>query len=190
VDEKNAYGFGRDPELMCNTSVTEYQLYSAGKYPSRKVGIARLEGTWIEGKYADDKSLAAHTVDWKRLSQQPREKLTAVDFNWVCEEPEIMAKAMVLADDRLFVAGPRDVVDERAMWGRSNEPEFQEKMARQAAWLRGEHGGVLQVFSKTDGEKLAERKLENLPAFDGLIAAGGKLYMVCDNGKLVCFSGK
>jgi hypothetical protein len=189
IDEQNAYGYCRDPELMCNTSVSEYRLYSARKTPTRKVGIPRLEGTWVKGKYPATNPLAGHTVDWKQLAKQPREKLSALDYNWIHEEPDVKAKAMVVASDRIFLAGPRDVVDEKAMWGRSNEEAFQEKMAEQAAWLKGAHGGYLQVFSKTDGTKLAEQKLDCLPAFDGLIAAGGRLYMVTQDGSIRCYRG-
>ncbi|MFO8013272.1 MAG: PQQ-binding-like beta-propeller repeat protein [Phycisphaerae bacterium] len=190
LDDENAYAFGRDPELMCNTSVSEYRLYCAGKRPTRKVGIKRLEGKWIDGQTPDDKSLASNSVNWHQLAQLPKEKLTALDYRWVHEEPPVMARAMVLAGDALFVAGPRDVVDEKQMWGRSNEPEFQEKMAEQAAHLRGEHGAVLQVFSKTDGTKLAERELDALPAFDGLIAAAGRLYCVTADGRVIALGGK
>lgn len=190
IDGKNAYGYARDPELMCNTSVSEYRLYSASKIPSRKVGIPRLEGTWVKGQYPADNPLAAHTVDWKQLTQQPKEKLSALDYNWIHEEPDVVAKAMVLANDRLFVAGPRDVVDEKLMWGRSNESAYQEEMQEQAEWLDGKHGGVMQVFSKYDGKKLAEHKLECLPAYDGLIAANGSLYMTTGDGSIVCYRGK
>jgi hypothetical protein len=175
---------------MCNTSVSEYRLYSADQKPARKVGIPKLEGTWIEGRYSSENPLAAHTVDWKKLAQEPKERLSALSYNWVHEEPAVMAKAMVLANDRLFLAGPRDVVDEKKMWGRSNEKIFQDKMAEQTAWLEGQNGGVMQVFSKTDGRKLAEHKLEDLPAFDGLIAAEGSLYMTTDDGSIVCYRGK
>lgn len=187
IDENNAYGYARDPELLCNTSVSEYRLYSAGKYPTRKVGVAKLEGTWIEGKYSAENPLVPNSVDWKALARQPMDKLTALDYNWLHEEPDVMAKAMVLANDRLFIAGPRDVVDEKKMWGRSNEPMFQEKMEEQAAWSKGVHGGVMQVYSKADGRKLAERKLEQLPAFDGLIAAEGCLFMVTQDGSVACY---
>jgi len=190
IDEENAYSYGRDPELMCNTSVSEYRLFSAGKRPQRKVGIPKLEGTWIKGKYPTDNPLAAHTVDWKQLAQEPKERLSALDYNWIHEEPEVMAKAMVLVNDRLFVAGPRDVADEKELWGRSNEKIFQRKMAAQAAWFKGTHGGYMQVFSKKGGKKLAERKLAYLPAFDGLVAANGKLYMVTECGSIVCYEGK
>jgi outer membrane protein assembly factor BamB len=190
LDENNAYGYARDPELMCNTSVSEYRLYSADKIPARKVGIPKLEGTWIESRYPTEDPLASNSVDWKKLAQEPKERLSALSYNWIHEEPDIMAKAMVLANDRLFIAGPRDVVDEKEMWGRSNEKIFQEKMEDQAAWLRAEHGGYMQVFSKTDGKKLAEHKLEYLPAFDGLIAAERSLYMVTENGSILCYQSK
>ncbi|MEJ2703461.1 MAG: PQQ-binding-like beta-propeller repeat protein [Sedimentisphaerales bacterium] len=189
IDDKNAYSYGRDPGLMCTTSISEYWLFSAGKKPRRKVGIPRLEGTWIKGKYPTDNPLASNTVDWKQLDRQPMQKLTALDYNWIHKKPQVMAKAMVLADDRLFIAGPRDVADERKLWGRSNERTYQERMVSQAAWLKGEHGGIMQVFSKKDGTKLAEKKLAYLPAFDGLVAANGKLYMVAQSGSIYCYRG-
>jgi hypothetical protein len=189
IDEENAYSYGRDLELLCNTSVSEYRLFSAGKRPRRKVGIPKLEGTWIKGKYPIDNPLAAHSVNWKQLAQQPKGKLSALDYNWIQEEPEILAKAMVLANDRIFIAGPRDVVDEKEFWGRSNEKIFQEKMAAQAEWFKGKHGGIMQVFSKKGGRKLAEKKVAYLPAFDGLVAANGKLYMVTECGSIVCYKG-
>ncbi len=195
IDEKNAYAYGRDPELVCNTSISEHRLYSAAKRPTRKVGIPRLEGTWVKSKYPTDKTdkkdlLASNTVDWKQLAKQPKDKLSALDYNWINEEPEIMAKAMVLANDRLFVAGPRDVVDEKKMWGRSNEEIFRKKMQEQAERLKGKHGGVMQVFYKRDGKKLAQLKLDYLPTFDGLIAADGRLYMITVDGRVICFGKK
>jgi hypothetical protein len=192
IDEKNAYSYARDLELVCNTSVSEYRLYSAAKYPSRKVGIPGIEGKWIKGKYPTAKAdrLAGNTVDWKRLAKQPASKISALDYNWINDEPDVMAKAMVLANDRLFIAGPRDVADEKALWGRSNDKIFQTKMKAQAQWLKGANGGVMQVFDKKSGKKLAEYKLKALPSFDGLIAAEGKLYMVTDKGSIICFKGK
>jgi len=175
---------------VCNTSICEYRLYSAAKYPKRKVGIPKLEGTWIKGQYPTKNPLAANSVDWKQLAQQPKGKLSALTYNWLHEEPDVQAKAMVLANGRLFIAGPRDVVDEKAMWGRSNERPFKEKMAEQTAWLKGNHGGLLQVYNKKDGKKLAEHKLDVLPAFDGLIAADGCLYMAAADGSLRCYRGK
>ena len=58
------------------------------------------------------------------------------------------------------------------------------------AWFKGTHGGYMQAFSKKDGKKLAEKKLDYLPAFDGLIAANGKLYMATQCGSVLCYEGK
>jgi len=191
IDEENAYSYGRDPELLCNTSIVEYRLFSAGKRPTRKVGIPKLEGSrWPKVKYPTDNPLASNSVDWHQLSKLPADKLSALDYNWIHEEPDVMAKAMVLANGRLFIAGPRDVADEKKLWGRSNEKIFQQKMASQAAWFKGKHGGVMQVFSKKDGKKLAEKKLAYLPAFDGLVAANGRLYMATECGSILCYEGQ
>ena len=191
IDEENAYSYGRDPELLCNTSVVEYRLFSAGKRPTRKVGQPKLEGTWVKSQYPPtDNPLASNSVNWHQLSKLPKDKLSALDYNWIHEEPDVMAKAMVLANDRLFIAGPRDVADEKELWGRSNEQIYKDKMALQAEWFKGTHGGYMQVFSKKDGTKLTEKKLAYLPAFDGLIAANGRLYMATKCGSLVCFDGK
>ncbi len=186
LDEHNAYSYGRDPKLMCNTSVTEHWLFCADKLPTRKVGIRRLEGVWPKAEYPDDGSLAGPSVDWKRLSRLPLTKLSALNYHWIHKKPSVIAKGMVLADNHLFVAGPKDVVDEKEMWGRSNEPIFHKKMQEQLDWLEGKHGGFLQVFDKTNGHKLAELKLDVIPRFDGLIAANGRLYMATRDGAIVC----
>jgi outer membrane protein assembly factor BamB len=190
LDETNAYSYGRDPELLCNTSVSEYRLFSADKFPTRRVGAGRLEGTWAPGEANETGTLAGATVDWHQLRTNPIEKLTALDYAWVDDEPEVMARAMVLANDRLFVAGPRDVVDEKQMWGLSNEEAFAEMMTEQAAWFDGAYGGVMQVFSKETGEQLAEYELPSLPAFDGMIAADGALFVITEDGAICCYRGE
>lgn len=49
---------------------------------------------------------------------------------------------------------------------------------------------MLWVVSKADGAKLAERKLDSPPVFDGLVAAGGRLYMATRNGSVQCLAGE
>jgi hypothetical protein len=187
LDEKNAYAYGRLPELLCNTSINEYKLYSAGKIPKRKVGIPSLEGKWIKRQYDTKDELAAHTVDWKSLDTLPKERLTALDFNWEILQPGIMARAMVVADDKLILAGPKDVVNEKAMWGRSNEAIFKQKMQKQAEWLKGRHGAFIWVMSKDNGKKLSQYKIDYMPVHDGMIAANDKLYVVNESGVIVCY---
>lgn len=86
----------------------------------------------------------------------------------------LRVRAMVLAGDLLFAAGAPDVVDEK-------DP---------LAAFEGRMGGQLQVFSAKDGELVKTQPLASEPAFDGMIAARGKLYISTVDGKVVCMSGK
>jgi len=86
----------------------------------------------------------------------------------------IRAQAMVLSAKHLYVAGPPDVVLE-------DDP---------MAAFEGRAGGRLWVVSTEDGKRLAEYNLEQPPVFDGLSAAGGRLYMATDDGCLTCLGEK
>ncbi|MHC4250378.1 MAG: outer membrane protein assembly factor BamB family protein [Planctomycetota bacterium] len=169
-DDDTVYAYGRDPELLSNSSVLEYRLYAAEKDT----------GDGPKGK------LARSSVNWHQMAKLPEKTLTMLKFAWKTEHPPFLVRAMVLANDTLFVAGPPDVVDEKAMWGRSNEPEFAAKMREQVEALGGSRGAVLWAVSKKDGTKLSEMKLDWLPAFDGMIASGGRLYITTADGKVVC----
>ena len=80
---------------------------------------------------------------------------------------------MVLAADRLFAAGLPDVVD-------SKDP---------LASFEGRKGALLQVFSAKDGSLVKSYPLSSPPAFDGLSAAGGRLYLTTRDKKVNCFGG-
>jgi hypothetical protein len=79
------------------------------------------------------------------------------------------------------------VVDEKEMWGRSKEAVFKQKMREQAEALEGSRGGVLWSVSSETGDVLAEYELDHLPAFDGMSAAGGRLFIATADHKLLCF---
>jgi outer membrane protein assembly factor BamB len=85
----------------------------------------------------------------------------------------LRVEAMVLAGDKLFMAGPPDVIP-------VDDPY---------AAFNGKMGARLWVVSATDGDKIAEYPLESLPVLDGLIAAGGRLYLATRDGQLQCFAG-
>ena len=113
-------------------------------------------------------------------------RLTDVDFKWIQEQPPVVARAMVLAADTLFVAGPPDVDDELAAWGRHLDPQVAGTHSEQAAALEGRRGGLLWAVSAADGQKLADYKLQSPPVFDGVIAAGGRLYLSLQDGAVLC----
>ena len=84
----------------------------------------------------------------------------------------IRAAAMVRAGNTIFVAGSPDVVD-------SGDPH--------GAW-QGRKGGILAAYAAGDGHKLAEYKLPAPPVWDGMAAAGGRLYISTVDGRLLCMS--
>jgi len=86
----------------------------------------------------------------------------------------IRITAMIRAGKRLFVAGSPDVVDPADPHG---------------AW-EGRKGGVLAVFSAADGTNLGELELPSPPVWDGLAAAGGRLYVATMAGEVLCLSEK
>jgi hypothetical protein len=158
--------------------VLEYRLFAADKKldPER---LARVTKTKI----------AQNTVNWKNRAKFPESQLSAVHRKWMIEKPEPIVRAMVLADRTLFVAGPPDVVDEQEIWGRTLEPGVQAKLDEQSAALDGQKGAILWAVSASDGEKLAEYKLDDVPVLDGMAAANGRLYLATKNGRVLCMAG-
>lgn len=45
-------------------------------------------------------------------------------------------------------------------------------------------------MSADDGTKIQETRLDVLPVFDGMIAAGGQVYVSTVDGKVVCQGAK
>jgi len=91
--------------------------------------------------------------------------------DWSVQIP-IRVRAMVLAGDRLFVAGPPDVIPDE-------DP---------LAAFEGRKGAELRAISAITGRTLAELpRLKAPPAYDGLIAAGACLYLSTTDGRIHCF---
>ena len=78
---------------------------------------------------------------------------------------------MVITENLLFVAGPPDVVDPDDPLGA----------------FEGRKGGVLCAIDPASGEIVWKRELTVPPVFNGLIAAGGRLYVAMEDGKIACF---
>lgn len=86
----------------------------------------------------------------------------------------LRVRAMVLAGESLFAAGMPDVVDPK-------DP---------LAAFEGRQTALLQVFSTRDGSLLKSYSLDAAPAFDGMAAAYGRLYLSLKNGQLLCMKSK
>jgi len=161
-DESKIYGFGRKPKYYRWTTPIEHHLFAANKTPPP----------------------ASQSPD-----ERPGEGDYLVDLHWTKDLP-LFARAIVLAEGTLFVAGPPDLVNEDEAFKRIDAPEVQTQLADQVGALEGKQGALLWAVSANDGEKLAEYQLDAPPVFDGMAAAGGCLYFSTTDGKLVCLAGR
>jgi len=93
----------------------------------------------------------------------------------------IFARALVLADKTLFLAGPPEPAELR-----TTELTLQ-NLDKAEATFRGRQGASLCLVDATDGNSLAQYELESPPVFDGMIAAWGRIFLSLEDGSLVCF---
>jgi hypothetical protein len=93
---------------------------------------------------------------------------TLVKYRW-SKASDLEARAMVLAGDTLFVAGPLG------------------ETTRSAEAFQGQAGIRLRAIRTTDGSMHGEYNLSALPVHDGLVAAGGRLFLATKDGRLSCY---
>ena len=164
-DENKVYSFGRKPEYYRWTTPMEYMLYASDKQPQ----------VLKTGKNKQKRGLGGMPP-------------TAIRTDWKRDVP-ILVRAMVLAGNTLFLAGPEDIVDERKTQKTLDMPETQKLLAKQVSVFEGSEGAILWAVSTT-GNKLNEQKLDGLPVFDGMIAAGNCLYYATTDSRVLCLGGK
>ena len=163
-DDQGIYGYGRKPTYYRWTTPLEYRLFGAAKdLTETQVPVGRAQ----PGRKA------------RRIPA------SAPEFRWTKDIP-LQARAMVLANQTLFVAGPPDVADEEKAFYRLDQAGVQEQLARQSAALEGKEGALLWAVDTSNGEKLATFKLDSPPVWDGMAAARGKLFVATLSGQLLC----
>jgi outer membrane protein assembly factor BamB len=140
---ERAYGFGRKQYTITGSHLglqSEFRLFAADLKPVQPAGGKR-------GK----------------KGRKPRAKI-----NYVWQKPsDILPRAMVLAGETLFLAGPREVEDFAAP-----EPR----------------GDVFMLaISAADGAEKMRRKLKAPPVHDSFAVAGGRLFFATVDGRVVCW---
>ncbi|HUG70297.1 MAG TPA: PQQ-binding-like beta-propeller repeat protein [Pirellulaceae bacterium] len=112
-----------------------------------------------------------------------------VEYLWTQDVP-LMVRAMAKANDKLFIAGPPDLIDEEQTFQRTmaRDPNLASLLVQQDDALSDEAGGLMRVVSAIDGNTLAEYKLDSLPSWDGMAAANGKLFMSTTDGNVICYA--
>ena len=150
-DDSTIYGYGYKPRDYRGATGRRYHLFA----------IPRKSGTEQE------------PADYRRARRDyppGGKRKFNVNFRWTADVP-MLVRAMVLAGDRLFMAGPP------------------EEALKSTPALKGKKGAMLRVAAAENGRKLAEYKLDALPAWDGMAVANGRLYLSTRDGRLICMKG-
>jgi len=187
VDDGGVYGYGRKPEFMVNSSVLEYQLFAADKVVTPQ-SIEQL-GKAESAMNARSSYRNANSSDWRLRHLFPPGDLTATKLQWTLDQPALIARAMTVAGNSIFIAGPPDILDERRAFYHPDDPDVQAELERQAEALEGRLGGYLWAINKKDGKPLTRYALDTIPVFDGMVAAGDSLYIATVDGRLIRLSG-
>jgi outer membrane protein assembly factor BamB len=172
-DDDKVYGYGRLWRYYRWTTPLEFDLFAADKQP--EIVRAGIERTPVRKA-------------GKATGQSRAVPVTRFMPAWSDDAP-VQVTSMVLAGGVLFAAGPPDVEDEEQSAKTLSDPETQKKLAEQSAAFQGRLGAVLIAVSPSDGQKLAAYRLESMPRFDGMIAAGARLYLSTVDGKVLCLGG-
>jgi len=175
LDKSNVYGFGRLNQYHRNGSHvgmgrTKYQLFACDrvKKPAKPAKSAKP----ARRRRAPSKI----TVQWSR-------------------DVGVMVRAMVLtgtaADKRLFIAGPPNIMGAEEPKGMHPYTLLSPKtLEEQEASFEGRRGGAIWAVSPVDGKTLGKIALPFPPVWDGLAAAGGRLYIATMDGKVSCYGKK
>jgi hypothetical protein len=110
---------------------------------------------------------------------------------WTSDVP-VYVRAMTLAGNRLFIAGPRDMIDEEETFKRLSErdTEVQNLLSVQDDALEGKISGLLLCVDCETSKIECEIDLGTLPAWDGLAGANGSLFLSTLDGRVCCYGEK
>jgi len=192
---KNGSELGNDPRLVVpfdDGTARDFSTYrnngtlDGGALVEGKIGNA-IQFTAKNGAVAKRNGAAKNAVADKAATA-PKAGNSLVKPKWANDVP-IYVRAMVLAGNKLFIAGPLDMIDEEATFKQLSEKDegVQKLLADQDQALEGKISGLLLSVNCDSG--LVEQSIElgTLPAWDGMSGASGKLFLSTTDGRLMCF---
>lgn len=166
-NDDTVFSFGTQPQYHFWTTPLEYHLFACPR------DFKPTQSMWPDQRMS------------KEGPKMKRKEAPHPEFNWHRELP-ILARGMVISSNTLFVAGPADVMDENKVYAHLNAPESRKAVIEQQAAWEGQRGAVLYAVDPATGEELTRMELDSPPAWDGLAAARGKLYISTMDGRVVC----
>jgi len=177
LGDKLVYGYGRDryPGGMSGQARggEKYHLFAAEKESSEPLPSYRKD-QHLRGARSGQ-ALGLKVTERDRRYGEPSLHENA----WSRQVP-IFARALVLADKTLLLAGPPEPPQLRTKDLILENPDEAE------AAFEGKRGAMLMAVDASNGESLAQQKLESSPVFDGMIAAGGRVFVSMDDDSVIC----
>ena len=178
LGEKIVYGYGRDrypggPSGQVRGG-EQYHLFAAEKEALEPLPSNRDNQHLRYG--GSGRALGLKVTERDRRFGEP-----SLHRNIWSRQVPIFARALVLADKTLLLAGPPEPAELRT--SELIPPNLDEAEAT----FQGQRGAALCLVDATDGASLAKYELESSPVFDGMIAAQGRIFLSLENGSLVCF---
>ncbi|MFC1635302.1 PQQ-binding-like beta-propeller repeat protein [Planctomycetota bacterium] len=171
----SVFGYGRDQYVKGNTGQwrggEKYQLFAYDRSADPQGGKEAIQTSSRRNR--------------RQARQTPA--LPALEYRWTTQVP-LFVRALVVADETMFLAGPPDLV--KAGEGRGEQALFLENPSEVMDTWEGRKGALLWGVSAENGKRLVEYKLDATPVFDGMAAAGGRLYISMTNGSVLCLAGK
>ncbi len=172
------YGYGRDKYPGGGAGQVRggerYQLFAVEKEPFEPLPSYR-DNQHL--RYArSGQALGLKTTERDRRYGEP-----SLHRNVWSRQVPIFARALVLADQTLLLAGPPEQAEVR-----TSELTLQNSDKAEAAF-QGQQGAALCLVDAANGKSLTQYKLESPPVFDGMVAARGRIFISLDDGSLVCF---
>ncbi|MHC4565238.1 MAG: PQQ-binding-like beta-propeller repeat protein, partial [Planctomycetota bacterium] len=181
-DGDRVYGFGREAGLFVWSHVLENRLFCSNIQADADA-IAKVV-QWSEKSGRD-------AVFNRRFTRDtPVEARLAPKLNWSVKHPALHARAMVLAGDTLFVAGPPDVLNEDEAFNQPFNAQVVARIAEQDAAYEGKRGALLLGLSTEQGRQSFKLDLTAPPVWDGMAAAEGRLFVCTVDGRVTCLGAK
>lgn len=189
LDDEAIYGYGRQPQYYRWTTSLEYRLFAIDKQTNKPRDIYAYD----RFKEAQVKNFPKMKIDSRLgLPSGPRPELKkSYECRWQNTDPGLLARAMVSAGENLFIAGPKDIMDEQDFYYSNATQGFmlnRSALKEQSSLWDGKGGALLHIVRKSDGATIAQHQLEALPVFDGMIAAQGQLLISLTDGRLICIT--
>ena len=171
LDDSTVYGFGRNQYIHhgAHVGIDGATVYHFRAERDNDHRFTNYQAFAIDrnAPVADAKPKKAQAQAKRRRKAPARPK----QYRWTQALP-ILARAMVLAEKNLFIAGPPDFMA-------TDDP---------VGALEGRQGGSLIAISTADGREVGKCRLDSPPVWDGMAATRGRLYLASMDGAVSCFS--